>query len=113
MIAASRSTHSSATSVVRVVPSGFQLWSGLDRLRNACRAVQGHRSVSRWRQEQLLAQPPLTSGGRNLNTCVVQDGFCSRNQDAEIKQRLSTGQRCALGRAKKCRTFSHRESFTY
>jgi hypothetical protein len=44
---------------------------------------------------------------------LVQDCFCSRNQGAEIKQRLSTGQRGALERAKKSLTFSHRESFTY
>jgi hypothetical protein len=58
-----------------------------------------------------VAPPSLTAGGRNLNKCLVQDCFCSRNQGAEIKQRLSTGQGGALGRAKKCLTFSHRESF--
>jgi hypothetical protein len=59
----------------------------------------------------LLARPPRTADGWNLDKCVVQDRVCSRNQGAEIKQRLSTGQRCALGRAKKCLTFSHREAF--
>jgi hypothetical protein len=68
--------------------------------------------VSRWRQELLLAQPPLTSGGRNLHKGVVQDGFCSRNQGADITQRLSTGPRCARGRAKQCLTLSHREAST-
>jgi hypothetical protein len=69
--------------------------------------------VSKWRQERLLAQPPLTSGGRNRKKCLVQDGCCSRHQGAEITQRLSTGQRRTLSRAKNCRTFSHRESSTY
>jgi hypothetical protein len=71
--------------------------------------AQGHSSVSRWCQDELLAQPPLTSGGRNLDKCVVQDRFWSRNRVAEIKQRLSTGQKCTRGRAKKCLTFSRKE----
>jgi hypothetical protein len=58
-----------------------------------------------------MAQPPRTSGVRNLDTCVVQDRFCSRNQGAEIRQRRSIAQRCALGRAKTCLTFSRREEF--
>jgi hypothetical protein len=36
MIDASPSTHLSATSVAMVVRFGFQLWNGLDRLRNPC-----------------------------------------------------------------------------
>jgi hypothetical protein len=40
MIDASPSTNSSATSVVMVVWFGFQLWNGLDRLRNPCLGVK-------------------------------------------------------------------------
>jgi hypothetical protein len=58
----------------------------------------------------LLAQPPAVTDGWNLDKCVAQDRFWSRNQVAEIKQRLSTDQRCALRRAKKCLTFLRKTS---
>ena len=48
----------------------------------------------------LLARPPLTADGWNLDKCLVQDRVWSRNQVADIKQRLSTDQRCAMGQAK-------------
>ena len=53
----------------------------------------------------LLARPPLTADGGNLDKCLVQDRVWSRNRVAEIKQRLSTDQRCARGRAKKMHHF--------
>jgi hypothetical protein len=46
----------------------------------------GHSRVSRWRKACFLAQPPLTAGGWNLDKCLVQDRFWSRNRMAEIKQ---------------------------
>jgi hypothetical protein len=46
----------------------------------------GHSRVSRGRKACFLAQPPLTAGGWNLDTCVVQDRFWSRTRMAEIKQ---------------------------
>jgi hypothetical protein len=73
--------------------------------------AQGHSSVSRWRQEKPLAPPPPTAGGRNLAKCVVQDRFRSPNRLAEIKQRLSNRPEGRAGRAKKCLTVSHKESF--
>jgi hypothetical protein len=75
MTDASRSTHAHATSVAMAVRLGFQLWSGLDRLRNACmvRIAQAEQPV--------VSSPCVYDTGQRQITAVDASG---RQQYLEV-----------------------------
>ena len=66
MTDASRFTNSSATSVAIAVRVGFQLWSGLDRLRNACGNASFWPKIYQANKALIGPNPNLIKPGQTL-----------------------------------------------